>query len=320
MNGPVSSAERASSGFPSGAERGGKVQGVVNHATTVVKNLPGIERAAQWWRTAKSIARDPGEYMSTFLGVTTEATQHTQQGDTATQAVLKQEAQAEADRTDTIQEYPFQGEDGSSTTRLVLPQDPTRPQAPDPTTLPEVKNDIQEHAYQLLQKDPKTQVFFKNMEHQSLFTRWWKLQHQDEAANIDFKTREGNMIVVTKLIGENFLQNASSGQQIMQEVLRKISELKVNRGNLQSLFGEPTDETVFALRRLESALRHGDSTTRKTARDLHVLRKQSNLTIPKFALANSGDVVRSLVDKFQRDQLFGVVNSFGKAVVQGQVV
>jgi len=143
---------------------------------------------------------------------------------------------------------------------------------------------------------PSSQKFLKRMDRPSLVTKALATRDPEGLARAQVVVQSENVAVVTKLLGPDMLQavengNANADTLVAQRV-RNLANSQNPRA-LEELFGKASDETVFAVRRMEEAL-WANRATRQEAKMLHALRKRSDYTVPKYILDNSREIFQSL--------------------------
>lgn len=137
MSGAIASGERAPSGPPPAAERGGRVKQALNTAKEVARHIPGLNRVSAFVKS--KVMRQPGDAANSLLqAISPEQAapaQGDQTADTAARDAEFARAQAEANASGNTQVARVFATDGSETQYLVNPTATDVPPAVNPSTL-----------------------------------------------------------------------------------------------------------------------------------------------------------------------------------------
>ncbi|HYK08517.1 MAG TPA: hypothetical protein VEW42_03400 [Candidatus Eisenbacteria bacterium] len=143
---------------------------------------------------------------------------------------------------------------------------------------------------------PSSQQFLKRMDRPSLVTKVLATRDPEGLARAQVVVQSENVAVITKLLGPDMLQAVENGSANADAlVAQRVRDLanSQNPRALEELFGKASDETVFAIRRMEEAL-WANRATRQEAKMLHTLRKRSDYTVPKYIRDSSREIFQSL--------------------------
>ncbi len=134
-----------------------------------------------------------------------------------------------------------------------------------------------------------TKKFLRNMNRPSLVSRFILGRGKEKAALLKLQTMETNIHLLSTLIGNEAIKKVEMGQVNLGEIVAariqeiyKFQQEKNAPYALQYYLGEPSEKTVFPLKRLERAL-WKDKSTRETAKMLRQMRKANGFTIPRYA-------------------------------------